>query len=56
MKKYVFHVWFSNTNYEPQRVSVNALNAECAVILAKARRVKDGLDYTLHSVEKKNGL
>jgi len=53
MKKYVFHVWFANSNYEPEKVRVSALNSDCAVILAKARRIKDGLDYTLHSIERK---
>ena len=49
LKKYI--VWFSNENYAPQKVKVLAFNQNEALILAQARRIKDGLDYTLHKIE-----
>lgn len=51
MKMTVYMVWFSNENYNPQGVSVEALNQGEALILAQAERIKDGLDYTLHKIE-----
>lgn len=51
MKQTKFAVWFSNTNYEPQRVIVYAFNQGDALILAQAERIKDGLDYTLHNID-----
>lgn len=53
MKKTYYNVWFSNANYTPEKVVVCALNAEDAVILAKAKRIKQGLDKTLYSIEKR---
>jgi hypothetical protein len=51
MKNTTFKVWFSNCNYEPQYVIVSALNQNDALILAQAKRIQDGLDYTLHKIE-----
>jgi hypothetical protein len=51
MKKYIFKVWFSNCNYGPESVQVRAINQNDALILAQARRVTDGKDYTLHHIE-----
>lgn len=51
MKKIKFRVWFSNSNYDPEFVTVTALNQNDALILAQAERVKQGRDYTLHSIE-----
>ena len=51
MKKTMFKVWFSNCNYAPQYVLVEALNQNDALILAQAERIRDGLDYTLHKIE-----
>ena len=51
MGKTLFKVWFSNCNYEPQYVLVEALNQNDALILAQAERIHDGLDYTLHKIE-----
>lgn len=51
MKHTKFAVWFSNGNYEPERLVVSALNQNDALILAQAERIKDGLDYTLHKIE-----
>lgn len=51
MKNTMFKVWFSNCNYEPQYVLIEALNQNDALILAQAERIRDGLDYTLHKIE-----
>lgn len=51
MKKTMFKVWFSNCNYEPQYVLIEALNQNDALILAQAERIQDDLDYTLHKIE-----
>lgn len=51
MKKTKFRVWFSNCNYEPEYVTVQALNQNDALILAQACRVRKGLDYTLNKIE-----
>lgn len=52
MKKDMYIIWFSNKEYLPQKVEVNAMNQEQAVILAKAERIKQGLDYTIHMIIK----
>jgi hypothetical protein len=49
IKEYV--VWFTNGSYDYQDVEVSALNADQALILAKAERINEGLDYTVSSVE-----
>ena len=51
MKQYKYLVWFSNCNYEPECVTVKAFNANDALILAQAERIKSGEDYTLDSIE-----
>jgi len=51
MKNFKWKVKFSNGNYQPQDVIVNALNADSAEILAKAIRINEGLDYTLYSIK-----
>ena len=51
MKKTIFKVWFSNGNYNPEYVLIEALNQSEALILAQAERIQDGLDYTLHKIE-----
>lgn len=53
MKNTKFEVWFANTNYSPQLVIVHALCADDAIILAKAERIKEGLDHLVHKVEAK---
>lgn len=47
MKFTDFDVWFSNDNYDPQKVRVIAMNASEAIILAQAKRIQSGLDYTV---------
>ncbi len=51
MKQNKYIVWFANENYEPQSVTVFALNQQEALILAQAERIKEGCDYTLHKIE-----
>lgn len=51
MEKTKYKVWFSNCNYEPEYVLVEAFNQNDALILAQAERIQDGLDYTLHKIE-----
>jgi hypothetical protein len=46
-------VWFSNINYEPESVKVKAENQGNALILAQAKRIKCGLDFTLDHIEVK---
>lgn len=46
-----YKVWFSTENYEPEFVSVFALNQDDAVILAKAKRIQKRLDHTLFKIE-----
>ena len=52
MKLSDFDVWFSNENYEPQKVRVIAMNASEAIILAQAKRIQRGLDYTVCKISK----
>jgi hypothetical protein len=51
MKDFPYIVWFSNGNYSPQPVMVNALNQNDALILAQAERIKENLDYTLYEIK-----
>ena len=51
MKDYKYKIWFSNCNYERESVIVRADNLDEAVILAKAKRINCGKDYTLDSVQ-----
>jgi hypothetical protein len=51
MKDYKYKVWFANCNYEPEAVIVNADNMDEAVILAKAKRINCGKDYTLDAIQ-----
>jgi len=51
MKMTKFKVWFSNCNYEPESVQVSAFNQNNALILAMAKRIESGLDYTLFKIE-----
>ena len=51
MKHTKFTVWFSNTTYPAQSVTIHAFNVEQATILAKAERIKAGLDYTVVNIE-----
>ena len=51
MKYNTYIVWFSNCNYEPEGVTVKAINQNEALILAQAERVKDELDYTLNKID-----
>lgn len=51
-----YKIWFANCNYEPEVVIVAAENADQAVILAKAKRIKCGKDYTLNSIVLMNSL
>lgn len=51
MKETKYRVWFSNCNYDPESVQVSAFNQGDALILAQAKRIKAGLDYTLHKIE-----
>lgn len=51
MKPTTYLVWFATENYAPQCVRVEAFNQDAAIILAKAARIKEGLDYTLNKVE-----
>jgi len=51
MKQTKYKVWFSNCNYSPELVTVSALNQNDALILAKAERVKEGLDHTLYKIQ-----
>ncbi len=51
MKNNTYIVWFSNCNYEPQGVTIKALNQNADLILAQAERIKEGLDYTLNKIE-----
>ena len=53
MKNTKYIVWFSNDNYDPQSVKVMAFNASQAIILAQARRINKGLDYTVCKIETK---
>lgn len=50
MKKDMYLVWFTNGDYTPQSVKVAAFNKKEAEILAKAERIKAGLDYTVHDI------
>lgn len=50
MKNYHYKVWFANENYKPQAVRVS--NQQTALILAQGERIRAGLDYTLHEIEK----
>lgn len=54
MKYTKYEVWFSNCNYDPKCVKVSALNQNDALILAQAKRIKDGLDYTLFKIEEQS--
>ncbi len=51
MRHTQYAVWFTNGSYEPQCIMVSALKEGDAIILAKAERIKDGLDHTLHKLE-----
>jgi len=51
MKMTQFRVWFANENYSPQYVKVSASCQGDALILAQAKRIKAGLDRTLHKIE-----
>lgn len=51
MKQNKYVVWFANENYEPQKVKVFAFNQNEALILAQAKRIKEGLDYTLYKID-----
>ncbi len=51
MKQNIYIVWFANENYEPQSITVLALNQQEALILAQAERIKECCDYTLHKIE-----
>jgi len=50
MKEHEYKVWFANCNYGPEHVAVRALNANEALILAQGERIRQGKDYTLHSI------
>ncbi len=50
MEMYVYDVWFSNGDYEPQRRTAYASCEEDAKILAMAQRIQDGLDRTIISI------
>lgn len=51
MKMTKYLVWFTDDTYEPQCIEVSAFNGYEAMILAKAERIKAGLDYTLHCIK-----
>jgi len=51
MKKTKFRVYFSNSNYEGEFITVHAFNQGQALILAQAKRINEGLDYTLDRIE-----
>jgi hypothetical protein len=51
MKQSYFRVWFSNGNYIPEFVNVSAFEQGDALILAQAKRIKSGRDYTLLKIE-----
>ena len=51
-----YKIWFGNCNYEPEVVIVTAENADEAIILAKAKRIKSGKDYTLNAVKLMSSL
>jgi hypothetical protein len=46
-------VWFSTCNYNPESVTVEAADQDCALILAKAERIKEEKDHTLRMIEMK---
>lgn len=54
MKMCKFIVWFANENYMPQPVKLIASNTSTAIILAQAKRIKAGLDYTVFEVKKED--
>lgn len=51
MKTTKYNVWFTNGSYKPQYERITALNSSQAIILAKAERIKLGLDYAFHKIE-----
>lgn len=46
-----YHVLFSNGDYQPELVIVDASCMDDAIILAQAKRIKQGLDRTIKSVK-----
>lgn len=50
MKNYEFEVWFTNGTYPPFRVHIIAGCLEHAEILARADRIRAGLDDTVSAV------
>ena len=53
MEEYnTYLVWFSNCNYKPEVVKVEAINQDDALILAKAERIKEEKDHTLNRIDK----
>ena len=51
MNKNKYQVWFSTCNYKPERVYVYASCVDNAIILAKAKRIKEDLDCTISSIK-----
>lgn len=51
MKENKYKVWFSNCNYEPEVEYIRAFNQGEALILAQAKRIRKGSDYTLYKIE-----
>ncbi len=55
MKQEKFCVFFTNGRYPTTAVNVDAFNLQEALILAQAKRIKDGLDYTVHEIVRYGG-
>ena len=51
MKGTTYKIWFANSFYYRQSELVEAMNVDAAIILAKAVRIRAGLDYTVESIE-----
>lgn len=51
MKQTHFRVWFTDGSYLPEFVIVSAFGQGEALILAKAERIKAGLDYSFLKIE-----
>ena len=50
MKETKYRVQFTNGNYPMEPVEVMAFNERDAIILAKAERIKAGLDCTVYDI------
>jgi hypothetical protein len=55
MKTKNFQVQFANCNYKPQTAHQEANCMDDAIILAKAKRIMQNKDHTIHSIREISG-